>query len=88
MANFCICHQTLQENSTKYEYIEVKRFSVRTELLLINQQPSDIFVFLQEKLELKLRFDLSNIILKNDVVYVNVKVVIRVEDFEYVMNGA
>lgn len=64
----------------------MKRFSVRTELLLINKQPSDIFVFLQEKLEL--RFDLSNIILKNDVVYVNVKVVIRVEDFEYVMNGA
>ena len=66
----------------------MKRFSVRTELLLINQQPSDIFVSLQEKLELKLRFDLSNIILKNDVVYVNVKVVIRVEDFDYVMNGA
>lgn len=66
----------------------MKRFSVRTELLLINQQPSDIFIFLQEKLELKLRFDLSNIILKNDVVYVNVKVVIRVEDFDYVMNGA
>ena len=68
----------------------MKRFSVRT-AGIVAYQPTTIryfCFFLQEKLELKLRFDLSNIILKNDVVYVNVKDVIRVEDFEYIMNGA
>ena len=33
------------------------------------------------------RFDVSNIILKIEVVCANVKVVIRVEDFEYIMSA-
>ena len=39
-----------------------------------------LLFFFQEKLELKLSFDVSNIILKIEVVYVNVKVIISVGD--------
>ena len=37
------------------------------------------------RIKVNRRFDVSNIILKIEVVYANVKVIVRVEDFEYLM---